>query len=60
MWGSALAWIVFVPIYCSIYPIVKYFSEIYGVHHALYQSWVFWFGLPLIAGICILRTFSWK
>ena len=60
VWGSALAWVVFVPIYASLWPLFKYFSEAYGVHFQLYGSAVYWFTMPLIPLMCMLRPYAWK
>lgn len=58
--GSLLFWIVFFPIYASIFPHANISKEYYGVVSHTYGTAVFWLILLLIPVLALTRDFVWK
>ncbi|CCF60418.1 hypothetical protein KAFR_0K00630 [Kazachstania africana CBS 2517] len=58
--GSFVFWLVFFPIYGSIFPYVNISREYFGVVSHTYGSGVFWLTLIVLPVLALLRDFLWK
>ncbi|SMN21489.1 similar to Saccharomyces cerevisiae YAL026C DRS2 Aminophospholipid translocase (flippase) that maintains membrane lipid asymmetry in post-Golgi secretory vesicles [Maudiozyma saulgeensis] len=58
--GSFLFWLVFFPIYGSIFPYASISREYFGVVPHTYRSGVFWLTLLVLPMFALLRDFAWK
>lgn len=58
--GSFIFWIVFFPIYASIFPHANISREYYGVLAHTYGSGTFWLMLLVLPTFALMRDFLWK
>ncbi|CDR41476.1 CYFA0S07e02630g1_1 [Cyberlindnera fabianii] len=58
--GSLLLWLVFLPFYASVFPLVNVSTEYRGVLSHLYPSVTFWAMIFVLPTLCLLRDFAWK
>lgn len=58
--GSFIFWLVFFPIYGSIFPYASISREYFGVVPHTYRSGVFWLTLLVLPVFALLRDFAWK
>jgi len=58
--GSFIFWLVFFPIYGSIFPYASISREYFGVVPHTYRSGVFWLTLLVLPIFALLRDFAWK
>ena len=58
--GSFIFWLVFFPIYGSIFPYASISREYFGVVPHTYRSGVFWLTLLVLPIFALLRDFGWK
>ncbi|CAI6379299.1 ALI_HP2_G0000400.mRNA.1.CDS.1 [Saccharomyces cerevisiae] len=58
--GSLLFWLIFFPIYASIFPHANISREYYGVVKHTYGSGVFWLTLIVLPIFALVRDFLWK
>ncbi|CAG8666820.1 7417_t:CDS:2, partial [Acaulospora morrowiae] len=58
--GSFVFWVVFIIIYGTIAPKLKFSEEYHGIVPKLFSSPVFYFTVLLIPVICLLRDYAWK
>lgn len=58
--GSFIFWLVFFPIYGSIFPYAKISREYFGVVPHTYRTGVFWLTLLVLPIFALLRDFAWK
>ena len=55
IWGSAISWFLYIPIYSNLWPHFLNFGEDFvGVDRQLYGSWMFWFGLLFVPVVTLL------
>ena len=58
--GSLVFWLIFFPIYASIFPYINVSREYFGVVEQTYPSGVFWLTLMVLPPLVLLRDFAWK
>lgn len=58
--GSFIFWIVFFPIYATIFPHFNISREYYGVVSHTYSSATFWLMLIVLPVFALMRDFLWK
>ncbi|SCU84713.1 LANO_0C02168g1_1 [Lachancea nothofagi CBS 11611] len=58
--GSLLFWLVFFPIYASIFPHANVSKEYYGIVPHVYGSGTFWLMCIVLPFFALLRDFVWK
>lgn len=58
--GSFIFWLVFFPIYGSVFPYASISREYFGVVPHTYRSGVFWLTLLVLPVFALLRDFAWK
>ncbi|EDO15797.1 hypothetical protein Kpol_1040p10 [Vanderwaltozyma polyspora DSM 70294] len=58
--GSFIFWLVFFPIYASIFPHANVSTEYFGVVTHTYGSATFWLMLLVLPIFALLRDFAWK
>lgn len=58
--GSFVFWIVFFPIYASIFPHANISREYYGVVSHTYSSATFWLMVLVLSTFALIRDFVWK
>ncbi|CDH10646.1 probable phospholipid-transporting ATPase DRS2 [Zygosaccharomyces bailii ISA1307] len=58
--GSFIFWIIFFPIYATIFPHVNISREYYGVVSHTYSSATFWLMLIVLPVFALMRDFLWK
>ncbi|QLQ81682.1 hypothetical protein HG537_0F04430 [Torulaspora globosa] len=58
--GSFIFWIVFFPIYASIFPYANVSREYFGVVSHTYGSATFWLMLLVLPIFALMRDFVWK
>lgn len=58
--GSFILWLIFFPIYASIFPHVNISTEYYGVVSHTYGSATFWLMIIVLPTFALLRDFAWK
>lgn len=58
--GSFLFWIVFFPIYASIFPHANISREYVGIISHTYSSATFWFMVLVLPFFALMRDFVWK
>ncbi|ORX65446.1 aminophospholipid translocase [Anaeromyces robustus] len=58
--GSYACWIILLPIYCYIGPLINLSPELDGMEKKIYSSSIFWFSVIIIPCVCIFRDYIWK
>ena len=58
--GSFIFWLIFFPIYGSIFPYANISREYFGVVPHVYGSGVFWLTLLVLPFFALIRDFIWK
>ncbi|KAI9845262.1 MAG: hypothetical protein M1837_005018 [Sclerophora amabilis] len=58
--GSMVIWMVFLPVYATVAPMVNFSTEYHGVLPKLFSTPVFWLMCLVLPVLCLLRDFSWK
>lgn len=58
--GSFLLWLLWLPAYATIAPMINVSQEYRGVLNATYPSITFWAHVFGIAVLCLLRDLAWK
>lgn len=58
--GSFIFWLIFFPIYGSIFPYANISREYFGVVPHVYGSGVFWLTLLVLPFFALIRDFVWK
>lgn len=58
--GSLLFWLIFFPIYGSIFPYASISREYFGVVPHVYRSGVFWLTILVLPVFALTRDFLWK
>ncbi|KAM3163291.1 Phospholipid-transporting ATPase [Lachancea thermotolerans] len=58
--GSLVFWLVFFPIYASIFPHANVSTEYYGIVSHVYGSATFWLMCIVLPVFALLRDFAWK
>lgn len=58
--GSMLAYMIFISIYATVFPMINVSTEYKGVIPVLAASAVFWLQGLVLPVLCLLRDFSWK
>lgn len=58
--GSLIFWLVFFPIYASIFPHINVSKEYFGVVAHTYRSGTFWLMCLVLPMFALLRDFVWK
>lgn len=58
--GSFVFWLVFFPIYASIFPHANVSTEYYGIVSHVYGSATFWLMCIVLPVFALLRDFAWK
>jgi phospholipid-transporting ATPase len=58
--GSLVIWMIFIPIYGTVFPKVHISTEYFGVIPKLFSSAVFWMQIIVLPVLCLTRDFAWK
>lgn len=58
--GSFLFWLIFLPVYGQVAPLVKVSTEYRGVLAHTFPSVTYWAMTFVLPVLCLLRDFSWK
>ncbi|KAI9760972.1 MAG: hypothetical protein M4579_001348 [Chaenotheca gracillima] len=58
--GSMVIWMIFLPVYATVAPMINISTEYHGVLPKLFSSPVFWVMGLVLPVLCLLRDFSWK
>ena len=58
--GSFILWLIFFPIYDSIFPCVSISTEYFDVVPRVYCSGIFWLILLVLPFFTLIRDFVWK
>jgi phospholipid-transporting ATPase len=58
--GSYVLWILLLPLYCYIGPLIKLSPELDGMANKIYNNALFWFTIIIIPIVCVLRDYIWK
>lgn len=58
--GSLFFWLIFFPIYASVFPYAKISREYFGVVDHTYGSATFWLTLIVLPTFALIRDFVWK
>lgn len=58
--GSFGIWLIFIPIYATVAPLVHFSTEYDGVVPRLFRSPVFWLMCLVVPILCLLRDIGWK
>ncbi|MCJ1320648.1 aminophospholipid translocase [Xylographa vitiligo] len=58
--GSLVIWLIFIPIYGTVAPMLNFSTEYNGVIPRLFTSPVFWLMATVVPVFCLLRDISWK
>ncbi|EEC13161.1 conserved hypothetical protein, partial [Ixodes scapularis] len=54
IWGSIGMWIVFLLIYCNVWPVLPVAADMAGLHIMIFSSGIFWMGLIIIPFMALL------
>ncbi|XP_065288785.1 probable phospholipid-transporting ATPase IA isoform X6 [Dermacentor albipictus] len=54
IWGSIGMWILFLLIYCNIWPVLPIAPDMAGMHIMIFSSGIFWMGLVIIPFMALL------
>ncbi|KAH6937135.1 hypothetical protein HPB50_025756 [Hyalomma asiaticum] len=54
IWGSIGMWIMFLLIYCNIWPVLPIAPDMAGMHIMIFSSGIFWMGLVIIPFMALL------
>lgn len=54
IWGSIGMWLVFLLIYCNVWPVLPVAPDMAGVHIMIFSSGIFWMGLIIIPFMALL------
>lgn len=58
--GSFILWLVWLPIYAVVAPLINVSKEYHGVIAHTYPSLTFWAAVFGISILCLIRDFAWK
>ncbi|KAL7270432.1 aminophospholipid translocase [Rhizina undulata] len=58
--GSMLIWMIFMPVYGTVAPMLGFSTEYYGILARLVTSPVFWGMTVILPAMCLIRDFAWK
>ena len=58
--GSMLIWMIFMPVYGTVAPMLGFSTEYSGILPHLATSPVFWGMTIVLPCICLMRDFAWK
>lgn len=58
--GSMIIWMIFIPIYATVAPMLGFSNEYHGVIQRLFTSPVFWLQGLVLPCLCLSRDFAWK
>ncbi|KAF2400830.1 phospholipid-transporting ATPase [Trichodelitschia bisporula] len=58
--GSFVIWMIFLPLYAWIAPMLNFSTEFQGVNQRLWTSPVFWGMALILPPICLIRDIAWK
>uniref|UniRef100_A0A224Z625 Phospholipid-transporting ATPase n=1 Tax=Rhipicephalus zambeziensis TaxID=60191 RepID=A0A224Z625_9ACAR len=54
IWGSIAMWILFLLIYCNMWPLLPIGPDMAGIHIMMFSSGIFWMGLVIIPFMALL------
>lgn len=60
IWGSIIAWFLFLLIYSKTWPFFTWTADMSGIDCLVYTTYVFWFGLIIIPMTSLLFDFTYK
>jgi len=58
--GSFVIFMVFLPVYATVAPLLGFSQEYYGILPQLYPTLLFWVSIVMIPIMCLIRDFAWK
>ncbi|KAE9970963.1 hypothetical protein BLS_004676 [Venturia inaequalis] len=58
--GSFVLWMVFLPVYAQVAPMLNFSTEWVGINGRMWTSPVFWGMALVLPPLCLLRDFAWK
>lgn len=58
--GSMVIWMLFLPAYATVAPMIGFSTEYHGILIRLISSPVFWAMAVVLPVLCLLRDFAWK
>ncbi len=58
--GSMVIWMIFIPIYATVAPMIGFSTEYFGVIVRLVTSPVFWGMAVVLPALCLIRDYTWK
>jgi phospholipid-transporting ATPase len=58
--GSFVIWMVLLPLYAWIAPMLGFSTEFEGVNQRLWPSPIFWAMALVLPPLCLMRDFAWK
>jgi hypothetical protein len=58
--GSFVIYMVFLPVYAIVAPILGFSEEYFGILPHLYPTVLFWASIVVIPVLCLMRDFAWK
>jgi phospholipid-transporting ATPase len=58
--GSFVIWMVFLPVYATVAPLLGFSEEYAGILPHLYTTILFWASIAVIPILCLLRDFAWR
>lgn len=58
--GSMVIWIVFIAVYGTVAPMLRFSTEYHGVVPRVFTSPAFWLQMPTLAILSLARDFTWK
>jgi phospholipid-transporting ATPase len=58
--GSMVIWMIWMPVYATVAPMIGFSTEYYGVLVRLVTSPVFWGMAVVLPAFCLIRDFAWK
>ena len=58
--GSYAIWLLFLPLYAWIAPMLHFSTELQGLNERLWTSPVFWGMAVVLPPLCLVRDFAWK
>ena len=58
--GSFVIWMILLPLYAWIAPMLGFSTEFEGVNQRLWPSPVFWAMALVLPPLCLMRDFAWK
>lgn len=60
VFGSFAIWIVFLPFYATVAPLLNFSTELRNIVSPLFNAATFWFAVLIIPIFVNLRDFTWK